>query len=89
MIQLFYGKLVLIICISIASFSLKRHCVSFTRILAAQQFDRLRSKPNLQVKKGQLRETSPLLNDISSVPTWKKVNAGLLRMYKVCQSDTC
>jgi len=42
-----------------------------------------------KVKKGQLRETSPLLNDISSVPTWKKVNAGLLRMYKVCQSDTC
>ena len=37
-----------------------------------------------QVKRGNLGETSPLLNDISSVPTWDKINSGLLRMYKVC-----
>ena len=27
----------------------------------------------LQVKKGPLAETSPMLNDISGVPTWSKV----------------
>ena len=27
----------------------------------------------LQVKKGPLAETSPMLNDISAVPTWSKV----------------
>ena len=37
-----------------------------------------------QVKRGNLGETSPLLNDISYVPTWDKINSGLLRMYKVC-----
>lgn len=26
-----------------------------------------------RVKKGPLQETSPLLNDISAVPTWEKV----------------
>jgi len=35
-----------------------------------------------KVKRGNLGETSPLLNDISSVPTWDKINSGLLRMYK-------
>lgn len=27
----------------------------------------------MQVKKGPLAETSPMLNDISAVPTWSKV----------------
>ena len=37
----------------------------------------------LQVKKGNLCETSPMLNDISGVMSWEKVNSGLLKMYKV------
>ena len=36
-----------------------------------------------QVKKGNLSETSPMLNDISGVLNWEKVNTGLLKMYKV------
>lgn len=36
-----------------------------------------------QVKKGNLCETSPMLNDISGVLSWEKVNSGLLKMYKV------
>ncbi|KAF5456149.1 hypothetical protein F2P56_025660 [Juglans regia] len=36
-----------------------------------------------KVKKGLFAEHSPLLDDISGVPTWKKVNSGLLKMYKV------
>eukprot|EP00740_Mantoniella_antarctica_P015617 CAMPEP_0181383424 /NCGR_PEP_ID=MMETSP1106-20121128/21344_1 /TAXON_ID=81844 /ORGANISM="Mantoniella antarctica, Strain SL-175" /LENGTH=139 /DNA_ID=CAMNT_0023503067 /DNA_START=503 /DNA_END=922 /DNA_ORIENTATION=- len=36
-----------------------------------------------QVKKGNLSETSPMLNDISGVLNWGKVNTGLLKMYKV------
>ncbi|GAX82685.1 hypothetical protein CEUSTIGMA_g10111.t1 [Chlamydomonas eustigma] len=36
-----------------------------------------------QVKKGPpLSETSPMLNDISSVPTWAKVNSGMFKMYQ-------
>lgn len=35
----------------------------------------------LQVKKGPFHEHSPLLNDISSVQTWAKVNSGLIKMY--------
>lgn len=34
------------------------------------------------VKKGPLGEHSPMLNDISGVPTWAKVAAGLLKMYR-------
>ena len=37
----------------------------------------------MQVKKGNLSETSPMLNDISGVLSWEKVNSGLLKMYKV------
>ncbi|KAI3467906.1 hypothetical protein Pfo_024569 [Paulownia fortunei] len=36
-----------------------------------------------KVKKGLFAEHSPLLDDISVVPTWNKVNSGLLKMYKV------
>ncbi|KAI8642085.1 hypothetical protein BD408DRAFT_367126 [Parasitella parasitica] len=35
----------------------------------------------LQVKKGPFFEHSPLLNDISAVISWNKVNAGMSKMY--------
>ncbi|KAK9862236.1 hypothetical protein WJX84_001271 [Apatococcus fuscideae] len=36
----------------------------------------------LQVKKGPLAETSPMINDISGVATWSKVNQGMVKMYQ-------
>eukprot|EP00963_Diacronema_lutheri_P000733 scaffold45_cov337-Pavlova_lutheri.AAC.10 len=36
----------------------------------------------LHVKKGPLKETSPILSDVSSVKDWGKVNRGMLRMYQ-------
>ncbi|XP_022865583.1 serine/threonine-protein phosphatase 2A activator isoform X2 [Olea europaea var. sylvestris] len=36
-----------------------------------------------KAKKGLFAEHSPLLDDISGVPTWNKVNSGMLKMYKV------
>uniref|UniRef100_A0A2N9F9F5 Serine/threonine-protein phosphatase 2A activator n=1 Tax=Fagus sylvatica TaxID=28930 RepID=A0A2N9F9F5_FAGSY len=36
-----------------------------------------------KVKKGLFAEHSPLLDDISGVPNWNKVNSGLLKMYRV------
>ena len=36
-----------------------------------------------QVKKGPLHETSPMLNDISQIPTWAKVASGMMKMYQV------
>ena len=36
-----------------------------------------------EVKKGvPFGESTPLLNDISGVPTWEKVSQGLVKMYK-------
>lgn len=35
-----------------------------------------------EVKKGPLPETSPIINDISGVPTWSKVNSGMIKMYQ-------
>lgn len=32
---------------------------------------------------GKFFETSPILNDISSVPLWSKVAGGLVKMFKV------
>jgi len=34
-----------------------------------------------KVKSGHLAEHSPMLNDISGVPSWKKVHSGLVKMY--------
>eukprot|EP00350_Pseudokeronopsis_sp_OXSARD2_P003019 CAMPEP_0170556942 /NCGR_PEP_ID=MMETSP0211-20121228/19076_1 /TAXON_ID=311385 /ORGANISM="Pseudokeronopsis sp., Strain OXSARD2" /LENGTH=69 /DNA_ID=CAMNT_0010867575 /DNA_START=694 /DNA_END=903 /DNA_ORIENTATION=- len=35
-----------------------------------------------QVKKGvSFGESSPMLNDISGVPTWEKVSQGLMKMF--------
>jgi serine/threonine-protein phosphatase 2A activator len=35
-----------------------------------------------KVKKGPLQETSPMLTDISGVPSWNKVNKGMMKMYQ-------
>mmetsp|Transcript_12659 Transcript_12659/g.53431 ORF Transcript_12659/g.53431 Transcript_12659/m.53431 type:complete len:98 (-) Transcript_12659:2461-2754(-) len=68
-------------CTSIVLFSLKRQkkLVQRRTLMLNHLTIEIRIQ---QVKRGNLGETSPLLNDISSVPTWDKINSGLLRMYK-------
>jgi serine/threonine-protein phosphatase 2A activator len=34
-----------------------------------------------QMKRGPFHEHSPMLYDISAVPSWHKVNVGLIKMY--------
>jgi len=34
------------------------------------------------VKKGSLAETSPMLTDIAGVPSWAKINKGMIKMYQ-------
>ena len=34
-----------------------------------------------QLKRGPFHEHSPILYDITAVPTWRKVNQGLQKMY--------
>lgn len=41
----------------------------------------------VQVKTGPFAEHSNQLWNISGVPTWSKVNAGLIKMYKAEVSD--
>ncbi|PSC73914.1 serine threonine-phosphatase 2A activator [Micractinium conductrix] len=36
----------------------------------------------MQVKKGPLQETSPMLCDIAGIPLWSKVNSGMVKMYQ-------
>jgi serine/threonine-protein phosphatase 2A activator len=43
----------------------------------------------IQMKSGPLSETAPILYDISFLPTWKKINSGLLKMFKVHSLLTC
>ncbi len=38
--------------------------------------------PSWQVKKGPLGETSPMLTDIAALPSWSKINRGMLKMYQ-------
>jgi len=35
-----------------------------------------------ELKSGPFEEHSPLLNDLANIPSWKKVNSGLLEMFK-------
>ena len=43
-----------------------------------------------RVKKGPLQETSPLINDISGVPSWEKVGSVGFRVQSKCAfSITC
>ena len=38
----------------------------------------------MQVKKGgPLHETAPMLVDISGLPSWSRVNKGMMKMYQV------
>lgn len=44
------------------------HCISFIKKIKTG---------------GKFFETSPILNDISSVPKWSKVSGGMVKMFKV------
>ena len=45
--------------------------------------------PVVQVKKGPLAETSPMLNDISGVPGWSKVRSCAPQIGVLCRYDCC
>jgi hypothetical protein len=62
--------------------------VTLRSLNSSQPFNQHQPKPTNEtrppkVKKGPLFETSPMLNDVSGVPAWSKVNGGML---KVCRA---
>ena len=51
----------------------------FSHLVCVRALSRL-SRPD--IKLASFAEHSPMLNDITAVKTWDKVNSGLLKMYR-------